>query len=63
MVPSYNALGLMGTDAQKDQLHGKSARRWCLSLLLVFAPPEGQEIRKGDFLQIPTSPSHLFTIQ
>ena len=52
MVPSYSALGLMGTDAQQDQLHGKSVRRWCLSLPQVSAPPEGQEIRNGVLLQI-----------
>jgi len=40
MVPSYNALELMGTDAQQDQLHGKSVKKWCLSLPQVSAPPE-----------------------
>ena len=35
---------------------GKSVRRWCLSFPQVSGPPDGQEIRKGDFLQIPRLP-------
>ena len=63
VVSSYSALGLMDTDAQQDQLHGNSVRRWYLYLPQVSALPEGQEIRKGDLLQIPylpLSPAYIY---